>query len=41
MYYSTRDKNTKVSAAQAIAAGLAADGGLFVPADFPKLTLGD
>ncbi len=41
MYYSTRDKNTEVSAAQAIAAGLAADGGLFVPADFPKLTLGD
>lgn len=37
-YYSTRDTNNTVSAASAIAAGLAADGGLFVPMTIPQLT---
>lgn len=38
MYCSTRGKNDNVSAAQAIKAGIAADGGLFVPVDVPKIT---
>ena len=38
-YYSTRDESVKISAAQAIAKGLAADGGLFVPEELPKVTL--
>ena len=38
MYYlSTRNKNLKYTPAQAIAQGLSRDGGLFVPASFPKL----
>ena len=36
-YFSTRDKNCIVSAAEAIAHGLAPDGGLFVPESLPKL----
>ena len=37
-YVSTRDiKKHKVSASEAIAAGLAPDGGLYVPCEFPKL----
>ena len=39
MYYvSTRDKSTKKLAAEAIAQGLARDGGLFTPEVFPKLS---
>lgn len=38
-YTSTRDKNVSVESAQAIAAGISADGGLFVPVEIPKLTL--
>ena len=38
-YYSTRDESIKISAAEAIARGLAADGGLFVPEELPKVTL--
>ena len=38
-YYSTRDESIKISAAEAIARGLAADGGLFVPEELPKITL--
>ena len=34
-YYSTRDQQQIVSAAQAIACGLAPDGGLFVPESLP------
>ena len=34
-YYSTRDHQHIVSAAQAIACGLAPDGGLFVPEALP------
>ena len=36
-YYSTRDKSSVVSAAQAIAQGLASDGGLFVPESIPHI----
>ena len=35
-FISTRGKNGKVSAAEAIIKGLADDGGLFVPEYFPK-----
>ena len=38
-YYSTRNAQVKVSASQAIAGGLAPDGGLYVPSELPKLTL--
>jgi len=37
-YYSTRDKNNIVSAAQAIAAGLSPDGGLFLPTAIPSVS---
>lgn len=40
-YVSSRDKNLRVSAAQAIAAGIAPDGGLFCPTTFPRLTADD
>ncbi|MCL2661888.1 MAG: threonine synthase [Oscillospiraceae bacterium] len=40
LYQSTRGDNSKVASAEAIAHGLADDGGLFVPESFPKLTLG-
>ena len=38
-YNSTRDKSCRVSAAYAIAHGLAPDGGLFVPEELPPLSL--
>lgn len=38
-FFSTRNVNEKVSAAQAIAQGLSQEGGLFVPASFPKVDL--
>lgn len=38
-YFSTRDKNSRVSASGAIAQGLSAEGGLFVPESFPKVDL--
>ncbi len=44
MYVSTRDKSKKVTAAKAIAQGLAPDGGLFIPETIPavsKAQLGD
>ncbi len=37
-YFSTRDSSNRVSAARAIASGLAPDGGLFVPESVPQLT---
>lgn len=37
-YKSTRNKNIKISSAQAIAQGLSGDGGLFVPEYFPAVT---
>lgn len=37
-YFSTRNKNYKVSAAEAIAKGLAPDGGLFVPSSVPSVS---
>jgi len=40
-YYSTRDKNCRVSAAQAIAQGLSSDGGLFVPEAIPAVSLSE
>ena len=36
LYNSTQNKNEVVSAAQAIAQGISADGGLFVPQSFPR-----
>lgn len=38
-FFSTRNVNEKVSSAQAIAQGLSQEGGLFVPASFPKVDL--
>ncbi len=37
-YVSTRNKNLRVSAAKAIAMGIAPDGGLFCPTEFPRLS---
>ena len=37
-YYSTRDTSRRISAARAIADGLAPDGGLYVPAAFPQVS---
>lgn len=38
-YYSTRDNSVKVTASEAIAQGLAPDGGLFVPESLPQVSL--
>ena len=38
-YRSTRSDKERVTASQAILQGLAADGGLFVPEEIPKLEL--
>lgn len=38
-YTSTRNKNIKVTAAQAIAQGISEEGGLFVPCEFPQFSL--
>ena len=38
-YTSTRDKSVKVTASQAIVKGISAEGGLFVPEEFPKIDL--
>lgn len=40
-YVSTRDKLRKVSAAQAIAMGIAPDGGLYCPTEIPRLSHDD
>ena len=40
-YVSTRDKSVKVTAAAAIAAGISAEGGLFVPDTFPHFSEDD
>ena len=40
-YVSTRDPNTKLTAAQAIVQGLSRDGGLFLPEEIPQITLED
>ncbi len=40
-YISTRDNSIKVSAASAIATGISAEGGLFVPENIPTLTKED
>ena len=40
-YFSTRGATERVSSAAAILKGLASDGGLFVPASFPQLTLAE
>lgn len=37
LYTSTRDKKVHVSSAQAIAQGISADGGLFVPEEIPQI----
>lgn len=40
-YVSTRDKRSRVSAAKAIATGIAPDGGLYCPTEFPQLSHDD
>ena len=40
-YLSTRDDNVRMTSSQAIAKGISADGGLFVPEEIPQLTSGD
>ena len=40
-YFSTRGAKERVSSAEAILMGLASDGGLFVPASFPQMTLSE
>lgn len=40
-YNSTRNKNTVVSASQAIAQGISEEGGLFVPQELPKYSFDD
>lgn len=40
-YVSTRDKKLSVSAAKAIATGIAPDGGLYCPTEIPQLTAED
>ncbi len=40
-YTSTRNNAVKVDSAKAIAQGISADGGLFVPESFPQITLQD
>ena len=40
-YTSTRDNQVSVTAAQAIATGISTDGGLFVPTDFPAISMTD
>ncbi len=39
LYFSTRNSKEKVTASQAIAGGLAPDGGLYVPESLPQLSL--
>ena len=39
LYTSTRNKNIKVSAAQAIAQGISEEGGLFVPCELPAFSI--
>lgn len=39
-YVSTRNKDEKVSASEAVLKGLASDGGLYVPEELPKLDIG-
>ncbi|MBQ8927312.1 MAG: threonine synthase [Oscillospiraceae bacterium] len=40
MYYkSTRDKSLNVTSAQAIAQGISADGGLFIPSEIPQISM--
>ncbi len=36
-YFSTRNKAVRISASQAIVSGLAPDGGLYVPSEFPRI----
>lgn len=38
-FFSTRNSNSRVSAAQAIVQGLSSEGGLFVPESFPRVDL--
>ncbi len=40
-YQSTRNKDLRVTSAQAIARGISADKGLFVPTEFPQISLSD
>ena len=40
-YFSTRGATERVSSAEAILKGLASDGGLYVPAAFPQVSLSE
>ena len=37
-YCSTRDNSIRAASAEAIAAGISKEGGLFVPCEFPRIT---
>ncbi len=41
LYNSTRDNRVSIESSQAIIKGLSSDGGLFVPDEIPKVTLGE
>ena len=41
LYTSTRDKSIKVSSSEAIAHGISAEGGLFVPESIPQISMDD
>ena len=40
-YCSTRDNSIRAASAEAIAAGISKEGGLFVPCEFPRITYQD
>ena len=40
-YTCTRDNSISISASKAILAGISPDGGLFLPEEFPKVSLDD
>ena len=40
-YTCTRDKKISISASEAILSGISPDGGLYLPEDFPRLTIAD
>ena len=40
-YTSTRDRSIRVNSSEAIAHGISAEGGLFVPEEIPQITLDD
>ena len=41
MFFTSTRKNCNITASAAIAKGISADGGLFVPSEFPKFAEGE